>query len=324
VIAIPGTGLPVAARAPGKCILFGEHSVVHGRPELLLAIDLYTQVAVRASERMLLNGDAQEAARHPYLKRAIEELWDPSRPPLAFTSVSRVPASAGLGSSAAFASATATALLAATGGSDRSQLAQAAFDVERGAQGIGSPGDTSASVAGGCISVNAGTGGLLWEVAHEDRRWQVRRVTDPGWVWLVAYCGVPRNTAQTVRAVGRRLAEPDGPAVLDRFEEVARAGIDAVLAEDRIAVGRRFAENQELLRTVGVSHPRLEAILDAVAPAVEGAKLTGAGAGGSIVALPIPGREIEAQRRAAKAGALAFVVRASPGGAHVVEAPSSG
>ncbi len=236
--------------------------------------------------------------------------------------MSRVPPSAGLGSSAAFSSATAAALIAATGGSERSHLAQAAFDIERGAQGVGSPGDTSASVAGGLVALNAGTGSLLWEVAHGDRRWQVRRVTDPGWVWLVAHTGVPRNTGETVRAVGRRLAEPDGPALLDRFEEVARAGIAAVLAEDRTEVGRRFQENQELLRTLGVSHPKLEALLEAVAPSVEGAKLTGAGAGGSIVALPRPGHEVEAQRRAARAGALAFIVRASPSGARVVEAPS--
>ncbi len=322
--AIPASDLPVAARAPGKCILFGEHAVVHGRPELLLAIDLYTQVSARASERLELNGDEEEAARHPYLHRALTELWDPSRPPLAFTSVSRVPPSAGLGSSAAFSAATAAALIAATGGSDRSHLAQAAFDIERGAQGVGSPGDTSASVAGGLVTVNAGTGGLLWEVGHGERRWEVRRVTDPGWVWLVAYTGVPRNTGETVRAVSRRLAEPDGAALLDQFEGVARAGIDAVLAEDRPEVGRRFRENQELLRTVGVSHPKLEALLEAVSPAVEGAKLTGAGAGGSIVALPIPGHEIDAQRRAARAGALAFIVRSSTSGAHVVEAPSAG
>lgn len=322
--AVLPSGLPVAARAPGKCILFGEHAVVHGRPELLLAIDLYTQVAARVSPQLTLNGDREEAAGHPYLTRALAELWDPARSPLAFTSVSRVPPSAGLGSSAAFCSATAAALIAATGGSERSHLAQAAFDIERGAQGVGSPGDTSASVAGGLVTVSAGTGTLLWEVSYGERRWEVRRVTDPGWVWLVAYTGVPRNTGETVKAVGRRLAAPDGATLLDRFEAVARAGIAAVVAEDRAEVGRRLIENQELLRTVGVSHPRLEALLDAVRPAVEGAKLTGAGAGGSIVALPRPGHEIEAQRRAARAGALAFIVRASPVGAQIVEAPSSG
>ena len=46
--AIPSPPLPLAGRAPGKCIVFGEHAVVHGAPELVFAIDLYTQVGVRS------------------------------------------------------------------------------------------------------------------------------------------------------------------------------------------------------------------------------------------------------------------------------------
>lgn len=320
--AIPPTAPPLSARAPGKCILFGEHSVVHGRPELLLAIDLYTQVAVRVASESRLNGDARAAADHPYLTAALRRMWPPGRPPLDWTTVSRVPRSAGLGSSAAFCAATATALLAASGGGERSILADASFAIERSAQGVGSPGDTSAAVAGGLISLNGGSGAPLWELGDGAQNWVVRRVRDPGWVWLVVYSGIPRNTAETVRAVGRRLAEPDGPALLERFAEVAHAGIAAVEHEDRAEVGRRLSENHLLLRDAGVSHLKLEALIEAVAPAVDGAKLTGAGAGGSIVALPKLGHEVEAQRRAQRAGGVAFIVRPSPTGAHLVEVPA--
>ncbi len=65
----------------------------------------------------------------------------------------------------------------------------------------------------------------------------------------------------------------------------------------------------------------MEALLDAARPAVEGAKLTGAGVGGSIVALPFPGRELEASRRIAQAGGLPFVVRAAPNGVELVSSP---
>jgi mevalonate kinase len=318
---IPPTAPPLSARAPGKCILFGEHSVVHGRPELLVAIDLYTQVAARVAPEARLNGDVAAAAEHPYLRAAIARMWPPGRPTLAWTTVSRLPRAAGLGSSAAFSAATATTLLAASGGGERSLLADASFAIERTAQGVGSPGDTSASVAGGLVSLNGGTGAPLWELTDGTKSWVVRRVRDPGWVWLVAYSGVPRNTAETVRAVGRRLSAPDGEELLDRFAEVAESGIRAVAAEDRSEVGRRLVENHALLREVGVSHPKLEALLEAVAPAVEGAKLTGAGAGGSIVALPKLGHEVEAQRLAQRAGGLAFVVRPSPSGAQLIEAP---
>jgi len=318
---IPSGGFPLSARAPGKCILFGEHAVVHGRPELLLAIDLHTQVLAAPSSEMRLNGSASSLRENRYVAQAVDALWPPGASPVEWRTLSRVPRSAGLGSSAALCSALAATLLAAQGGAERSALAEASFAIERGAQGVGSPGDTSASVAGGLVALNASEGPPLWEVADAEHRWIVRRIRDPGWIWVVAYSGVPRNTAETVRAVGRRLAEPDGPVLLERFEEVALGGVAAVLAEDRHATGQRMDENHALLREVGVSHPKLESLLDAVRPAAEGAKLTGAGAGGSIVVLPKAGQEVECQRRLRRAGGQAFVVRADPRGAELVAPP---
>jgi mevalonate kinase len=82
-----------------------------------------------------------------------------------------------------------------------------------------------------------------------------------------------------------------------------------------------MGRNQELLRQVGVSHPRLEALLEAARPACEGAKITGAGAGGSVVVLPRPGQEVDLVRRLARAGGLPFVVRPAPTGTSLVVDP---
>lgn len=319
--AVPAAQLPVSVRAPAKCILFGEHAVVHGQPELLLAIDLYTLLVAQGSTRLSLNGEEDPGRTNPYLRRALESGSPP--PPLALTTTSRIPRGAGLGSSAAFVAALETARAALEGGLSRPALAQRAFDLERGAQGVGSPGDTSAVVAGGLLTVNAGAGPELWAVTDGTQRWVVRRVPDPAWSWLVAYSGVPRDTARTVRAVSSRLAAPDGPRLLERFRAVAEAGVDALRSENRSEVGRLLGQNQELLREVGASHPRLEALLEAVAPSCEGAKLTGAGAGGSIVALPLPGRELETIRRVTRAGGSAYAVRVAPRGVHLVDRPAS-
>jgi len=316
---IPSASLPVSARAPGKCIVFGEHAVVHGAPELVFAIDLETQVLVRAAPATVLNGDSAAARSNPYFARALASVWADG-PPIDVRAVSRIPRAAGLGSSAAFVAALTAALGAATGGIDRPTLARRSFQIERGAQGVGSPGDTTAVVGGGFLAINGGPGEPLWTVEDGPRRWDVRRVEDPGWVWVVAHSGIPRSTADAVRAVGERLARPDGPRLLAQFREVAEAGLRAVGRADRAEVASLLARNQELLREVGVSHPRLEELLRAAAPAAEGAKLTGAGAGGSIVALPVPGKETELVRRIARAGGLPFVVRPSPTGAALVEA----
>jgi mevalonate kinase len=315
--AIPAGGLPRSARAPGKCIVFGEHAVVHGAPELVFAVDLTTQVFVTTGESTRLNADAEASARNPYFRSAVELAWKGGSP-VEVRAVSRIPKAAGLGSSAAFVAALVAAFSSASGGIDRPALAQRSFDVERGAQGVGSPGDTSTVVAGGFVAINGGPGEPLWSVRSPDHRWEVRRVSDPGWVWVIAFSGVPRSTADAVRAVGARLSAPGGPELLEEFRRVATEGIAAVGRGDRSTTAELLRRNQELLREVGVSHPRLEALIQAAAPVSEGSKITGAGAGGSVVALPIPGKETELVRRLARAGALPFVVRPTAEGASLV------
>jgi mevalonate kinase len=291
--------------------------VVHGAPELVFAVDLMTQVFVTAGETTRLNADAEALQRNAYFRSAVEIAWKAASP-VEVRAISRIPKAAGLGSSAAFAAALGAAFSSASGGIDRPALAQRSFDIERGAQGVGSPGDTSTVVAGGFVAINGGPGEPLWSVRSPDHRWEVRRVSDPGWVWVIAYSGIPRSTADAVRAVGARLSAPGGPELLEEFRRVANEGIEAVGRGDRSAVAGLLRRNQELLREVGVSHPRLEALIEAAAPASEGSKITGAGAGGSVVALPIPGKETELVRRFARAGALPFVVRPTAEGAALV------
>jgi len=319
---IAAAPLPLAARAPGKCIVFGEHAVVHGAPELVFALDLETQVFVRPARSTQLNGDLLAVGSNPYFARALATLWADG-PPIEVRSVSRIPRAAGLGSSAAFVAALAAALGAATGGIDRPTLARRSFDIERGAQGVGSPGDTTAVVGGGFLAINGPPGDSLWSLEEGGRTWTVRRIVDPGWVWVVAHTGVPRATGDAVRAVGERIARSDGPRLLGEFRSVAEDGIRAVERGDRPRVAELLKKNQELLREVGVSHPRIEELLRAAEPAAEGAKLTGAGAGGSVVVLPIPGKETELVRRLARAGGLPFVVRPAAHGASLLEAPTS-
>lgn len=305
---IPSHALPAVARAPGKCILFGEHSVVRGRPEVLLAIDVYTQVAIRPSPEWRINGHAEPAADHRYLQTAIRELWATGTP-LDVTTVSRIPRASGMGSSAAFVAALAAAMRAVQGGGDRASLAQQAFQIERAAQGVGSPGDTSAAVAGGYLTLNTEVGAVgepLWAVSAGAEQWTIRRISDPGWVWVVAFSGLPRATGPKVRAVGERFDSAEGPELLRRFSDVAISGVRAMAREDANETGLLLDENQELLRAVGVSHPRLDALLEAARPAALGAKVTGAGGGGSIVALPKPGLETDLVRRLARAGAVPF------------------
>ena len=66
---------------------------------------------------------------------------------------------------------------------------------------------------------------------------------------------------------------------------IARRGLAALVDGDYEAVGHAMSENQILLRNLGVSSPELESLIRAAAPTSLGAKLTGAGGGGCMVAL---------------------------------------
>ena len=66
---------------------------------------------------------------------------------------------------------------------------------------------------------------------------------------------------------------------------IARRGIKSLLLGDYEAVGRAMSENQLMLQSIGVSSPELERLIQAAIPTSLGAKLTGAGGGGCMVAL---------------------------------------
>jgi mevalonate kinase len=72
---------------------------------------------------------------------------------------------------------------------------------------------------------------------------------------------------------------------IETIGTIARRGIAALKRGDYEAVGRAMTENQIMLRGLGVSCPELDALVRAAAPSSLGAKLTGAGGGGCMVAL---------------------------------------
>src|SRR2546426_776392 len=81
-------------------------------------------------------------------------------------------------------------------------------------------------------------------------------------------------------------------------------------AFDLVAAGRLMDRNHTLLNQLGVGHPMLDRLADAARKTSYGAKLTGAGGGGSIVALS--DRPAETTEAIRAAGGKAFVVTSDP------------
>src|SRR3989442_12913090 len=89
----------MAASAPGKLILFGEHAVVFGEPALSTAINLRAEVYARPHPEWRADGGSIDEPRDRYVKAAIAKVATVG--PMWVEVRSMVPNGAGLGSPAA-------------------------------------------------------------------------------------------------------------------------------------------------------------------------------------------------------------------------------
>ena len=120
--------------------------------------------------------------------------------------------------------------------------------------------------------------------------WQIHGVelsTKPDDVYLVVgNTGINAPTGKQVAKVARLIKQhPEKIEVIETIGKIARRGIKALMMGDFDAVGRTMSENQLMLKSIGVSSPELDALIKAATPSSLGAKLTGAGGGGCMVAL---------------------------------------
>tara|TARA_B100001248_G_scaffold256525_1_gene237681 strand:+ start:187 stop:1350 length:1164 start_codon:yes stop_codon:yes gene_type:complete len=112
-------------------------------------------------------------------------------------------------------------------------------------------------------------------------------VQQPDDVYLViGNTGINAPTGKQVAKLAELLRQnPMKMKEVETIGKIARRGIDALLGGDYDAVGRSMSENQLMLKSIGVSSPELEQLIKAASPTSLGAKLTGAGGGGCMVAL---------------------------------------
>lgn len=306
--------------APGKVILFGEHAVVYGHPAIATAIDQRTEVeADCCGTKFTVNGFRIHERYHTYLLKAVDMVWTKDEP-IRLQTEGGVPSASGTGSSAALTVATVGALHRLLRIEGLDVLAQVAYDVEREAQGGGSPTDTSTSVAGGGIAIGSvhdrpGVGEPLWDVTHEERGWAVERVDVPELSIVIGNSGVKSKTnievAKVARAVQKNAMVRD---TLKDIGDMARDAVPALRREDWSEIGRLMDRTHQALHMLGVNHPAVQTLIDAAkeAPGTLGAKITGAGGGGSMIALCEKPEAVAERIR--QAGGTPYIVKTgSPG-----------
>jgi mevalonate kinase len=266
----------------GKVILLGEHAVVYGHPAVAGALDrgVTAQVApARGASELTVPrwnlrataGDGTVPGRAlAALLAAVDQVA-----PVAITAAPALPPGAGLGSSAALSVAIARALLARPDAATVERAAHAAEAVfHHNPSGI----DVALAARGGL--------GVF------RRRDGFTPVAAPTLRLAVGLTGQPRSTATMVRNVAQAIeGDPTQRAWLDRLGGLAEAGIDAVTQGQWPELGRLLGQAQLALGALGLSTTAIDTLVDiALAAGALGAKLTGAGGGGAVIALA-PGRE---------------------------------
>jgi mevalonate kinase len=266
-------------------ILFGEHAVVFGKPALALAIDLRIVAEVSPADEYTVNRNPMKKRHHAYISASLDEAW--GGPPIDVRTVSRIPSGSGLGSSAALTVSCVAALLSAKGETTSEDVARRAFEVENMVQGRASPTDTSASTHGHGIIVSSDLlDGLLWRIEKGERKWNVHHCDVPELGFVVGYTGINAST-RLLAAKVKNLVDSDGDAkkAVDRIGEIVLEGVEATKKNDKKSLGRLMIENHALLNQLGVGHPALDKLVEACSGHSYGAKMTGAGGGGSMIAL---------------------------------------
>lgn len=278
------------ASAPGKIILFGEHAVVYGRPALAIPVtQVRAEVEVSVSSRRGIWIDAPDIGLHAELaslppdhplsaivNRLLSGLGTRPYPDLTVHISSTIPVASGLGSGAAVSVAVIRALAAVLQRplSDE-QVSEYAFEIEKLHHGTPSGIDNTVITYERPVYFIKG------------RPIEVLSASGPFSI-VIGDTGIPAPTKESVSDV-RKLWEADRvkwDGVFDRIGDLVRSARQALERGDSHQLGALMDQDHALLQQLTVSSPELDRLVDAARGAgALGAKLSGGGRGGNMIAL---------------------------------------
>ena len=288
----------------GKVILFNEHFVVYGIPAIASAIGAKTTAVVqrRAGSGVEINDDRPEtkgykAEKLAQQKESLDRMLkfmniDTKKNAFSITLAGDLIAASGIGASAASCAAIARAFSQELGlNYSDDKVNEVAYEGEKGYHGTPSGIDNTAATFGG----------LIWYkregASHLMERMRLKKPAEI----VMGNTGLVADTKIVVGGVKeRKEKEPEKYArIFKNAEQLAHDARKQFEAFNLEKVGGYMDENHALLQQIQVSCPELDALVDLARDnGALGAKMTGTGKGGYMVALT-PGRDL--QERVAKA-----------------------
>ena len=299
--------------APGKIILFGEHAVVYGRPALAVPVtQVHADVEISDSSRAGIWIDAPDVNLHAELNTlpsdhplasVIHNFLFLSRtspfPNLSIKISSTIPVASGLGSGAAVTVALVRALSSSLfHPMNNDEVNTFAYEIEKLHHGTPSGIDNTVITSARPVYFVKGQPIETFRVGHP-------------FTIVIGDTGISAPTKESVGDV-RKLWEADKAAWEKVFDEVGEiANTARISIENGIweLLGDLMNANHQLLKKMTVSSPELDRLVeDARKAGALGAKMSGGGRGGNMIALVKPEMAESVSQALKEAGARNTII----------------
>src|SRR3989338_2281379 len=295
------------ATACGKTILFGEHFVVYGLPAIACSVSSKTTVIAKKAQKAGIKVKARKGGHNTEFLTKVSAVLAKQLgivDGIELEVSTELPIGVGVGSSAAF-SVAATRALAGTIGKNlgNDDVSRIAYEGEKVAHGAPSGIDNTVATYGGLVWFKKNLEGG----ANALERLKAKKPLDV----VIGSCPRKGTTKELVEAV--RARKEKNPEKFERLfadaEHLVAQAKEALLKGNEQKIGELMNENHALLKEIGVSTKELDAMCKAALKAgALGAKLTGAGGGGSMIAL-CPGKQDEVAKALKQLGWPALKVK---------------
>ncbi len=286
----------------GKAILFGEHFVVYGLPGIATSIGLNTTCTFMENKSGIVSNDLvtgetirfgeNKSKRLDEVLQIIFNETGTGNGNFRLALETDMSVRGGMGSSAALAVSITKCLDKKFKlGFTNEKVNKIAYDVEK----------LFHSNPSGIDNTVSAYGGLIWFVRGKaENLIELIALKKPVEAVLID-TGIIRDTGEAVDFVAaqKRENEEKSKKIFDQYAKLSLEAKEAIEKGEWKKVGELMNTNQQLLREMNVSSTEIEQIIKAcLSSGAYGAKLTGAGLGGNVIALT-PG--IELQQKVAKA-----------------------
>ena len=278
------------ASAPGKIILFGEHFVVYGSKAMLAAIDKRVTVTSTFTENKTLKINSQLGTLEVPISSSHEEAKSEFKPfiylankminshqdvnGLEITINSDIPIGVGLGSSSACCVAATASISGLFKELSSEENLKMSIEAEKTIFPDTSGADCTVCTYGGIIEYD--------KINGSEKNTDASNLN-----LLIVNSMIPHSTKRSVEKVSKFKESNE-----DRFSQLCVSETKligevnlALKNKDLITLGLKMSENQKYLEEIQVSNDTLHDMISSLKEISLGAKITGAGDGGCIIAL---------------------------------------